>query len=111
MRDLLADDPGSGGEADAQQAFIDNAAKQYVEVEVRYSGYLKREREGIARIASHEDTAIPADFNYDELQGLLKATREFLNRVRPATIGPGQPRAGGDAGGHREPARRGETRA
>jgi tRNA uridine 5-carboxymethylaminomethyl modification enzyme len=60
---------------------------QQVEVQAKYSGYLKRQREEIDRAQRNEDLVLPADLNYAEVGGLSNEVRQRLRDVRPATLG------------------------
>jgi tRNA uridine 5-carboxymethylaminomethyl modification enzyme len=58
-----------------------------LEIEVRYSGYLDRQREDIERRRRHEGLAIPDAFDYGRVRGLSSEVREKLERARPDTVG------------------------
>lgn len=58
-----------------------------VEVQAKYAGYLERQREEIERQRRHENTNIPASFNYDKVRGLSAEVLLKLKRSLPATIG------------------------
>jgi tRNA uridine 5-carboxymethylaminomethyl modification enzyme len=58
-----------------------------VEIELKYSGYLDRQANEVARIRRHEEQTLPNDFNYDDLRGLRTEARQVLTRFRPSTIG------------------------
>jgi tRNA uridine 5-carboxymethylaminomethyl modification enzyme len=58
-----------------------------VEVQAKYSGYLKRQREEIDRAQRNEDMVLPADLNYADVGGLSNEVRQRLRDVRPATLG------------------------
>ncbi|MEO8778543.1 MAG: tRNA uridine-5-carboxymethylaminomethyl(34) synthesis enzyme MnmG [Rhodanobacter sp.] len=64
----------------------DDVAAQ-VEVQVKYAGYLERQREEIERQRRHEHTAIPASFDYDRVRGLSTEVLLKLKRTQPATLG------------------------
>jgi tRNA uridine 5-carboxymethylaminomethyl modification enzyme len=64
----------------------DDVAAQ-VEVQVKYAGYLERQREEIERQRRHEHTAIPASFDYDNVRGLSAEVLLKLKRAMPATLG------------------------
>ncbi|MEP6897664.1 MAG: FAD-dependent oxidoreductase, partial [Rhodanobacter sp.] len=64
----------------------DEVAAQ-VEVQVKYAGYLERQREEIERQRRHEHTGIPANFDYDKVRGLSAEVLLKLKRTLPATIG------------------------
>jgi len=58
-----------------------------VEIELKYEGYLMRERESAARLAELSDFLLPADLPYLELVTLSTEARQKLDRVRPTTLG------------------------
>ncbi len=58
-----------------------------IEVQAKYAGYLRRQREEIARQHRHEHTAIPSNFDYDTVRGLSNEVRAKLKRTLPATLG------------------------
>ncbi len=68
-------------------AVDDPAVAEQVEIETKYSGYLARQREEIARRQRNEDTAIDGHFDYAGVRGLSAEARQKLERVRPQTIG------------------------
>jgi tRNA uridine 5-carboxymethylaminomethyl modification enzyme len=71
-------------------AVDDAAVAEQVEIGAKYSGYLERQREDIARRQRHEGTAIPTAFDYAVVRGLSAETRQKLERVRPETDGQAQ---------------------
>ena len=78
--DLMNVDGFGPGVSDPQVA-------EQVEVQVRYAGYVDRQREEIERQRRHEATAIPADFDYASVTGLSAEVRQKLQKTRPETIG------------------------
>ena len=58
-----------------------------IEIQVKYSGYIKRQLQQIGRFKKLEARAIPATFPYDRIVGFSQEVREKLKRVRPASIG------------------------
>jgi tRNA uridine 5-carboxymethylaminomethyl modification enzyme len=71
-------------------AVPDAKVAEQVEIETKYSGYLARQREDIARQQRHETTSIPEIFAYALVDGLSAEVRQKLERVRPQTIGQAQ---------------------
>jgi tRNA uridine 5-carboxymethylaminomethyl modification enzyme len=71
-------------------AVDDPAVAEQVEIDAKYSGYLERQREEIARQQRHEATRIPEDFDYAQVRGLSAEVLQKLQRVRPQTIGQAQ---------------------
>jgi tRNA uridine 5-carboxymethylaminomethyl modification enzyme len=58
-----------------------------VESEVKYAGYIHRERAAVARSTREEHRRIPDGFDYDGLPGLTREAMERLSQVRPETLG------------------------
>ncbi|HUF61869.1 MAG TPA: tRNA uridine-5-carboxymethylaminomethyl(34) synthesis enzyme MnmG [Verrucomicrobiales bacterium] len=57
------------------------------ETELKYEGYLKRQKDLVTRTARMEGKTIPAGFDYGAVPGLKTEARYRLNQVRPATLG------------------------
>jgi tRNA uridine 5-carboxymethylaminomethyl modification enzyme len=57
-----------------------------VEVAVKYAGYLERQHDEIERNRRHDDSPIPATFDFDSVRGLSAEVLAKLNAVRPQTI-------------------------
>jgi tRNA uridine 5-carboxymethylaminomethyl modification enzyme len=68
----------------------DPAVAEQVEIEAKYSGYLERQREEIARAQRHEGMTIPDGFDYAAVRGLSAEVRQKFERVRPQTVGQAQ---------------------
>jgi tRNA uridine 5-carboxymethylaminomethyl modification enzyme len=68
----------------------DPKVAEQVEIGVKYSGYLDRQREEIARQQRHEGTPIPQAFDYASVRGLSAEVQQKLQRVRPQTVGQAQ---------------------
>ncbi len=58
-----------------------------VEVELRYEGYVRRERERAERLQEQEAFALGAELPYAGFLSLRKEAREKLLRIRPSTLG------------------------
>ncbi len=58
-----------------------------VEIEIKYSGYIKKQQETIERTKKLEDKILPQDTNYKEITGLRLEAREKLSKIRPLNIG------------------------
>jgi tRNA uridine 5-carboxymethylaminomethyl modification enzyme len=57
------------------------------EVELKYAGYLEREREAAERLAELDGFRLPAAITYGDLATVSFEAREKLSATRPATIG------------------------
>jgi tRNA uridine 5-carboxymethylaminomethyl modification enzyme len=58
-----------------------------VEVQAKYSGYLKRQTDEIDRQQHNEELRLPLDIDYAEVGGLSNEARQRLSDLRPATLG------------------------
>ena len=58
-----------------------------VETEIKYEGYLRRQRAEVERGRREERRPIPIDFRFEAVPGLSREIVERLTQVRPATLG------------------------
>ena len=56
------------------------------EIEIKYSGYIERERAVAEKLHRLENIAIPASFDYSQMQSLTIEARQKLEKIRPTTI-------------------------
>lgn len=61
-----------------------------VEIEVKYSGYIKRQLELISQAKRLEEMVLPKDINYSCIKGLSNEEKEKLTRILPRTLGQAQ---------------------
>jgi tRNA uridine 5-carboxymethylaminomethyl modification enzyme len=61
-----------------------------IETDLKYEGYLKRQRSEIERARKYERTGIPADFRFEGLPGLSREMVQRLAEIRPVTLGQAQ---------------------
>jgi len=73
--------------SDLPAGVSDKAVAEQVEIQAKYSGYIDRQRNEIARHKRNEETKLPDDINYDQVKGLSLEVAEKLKRTRPASIG------------------------
>jgi tRNA uridine 5-carboxymethylaminomethyl modification enzyme len=71
-------------------AVEDPQVAEQVQTAAKYSGYLDRQNEEIERQRRHEETRIPAAFDYATVRGLSAEVMQKLARSRPQTIGQAQ---------------------
>ncbi|MBR5176085.1 MAG: tRNA uridine-5-carboxymethylaminomethyl(34) synthesis enzyme MnmG [Bacteroidales bacterium] len=57
-----------------------------VEIEIKYKGYIERERAVAEKISRLEDLKIPEGFDFDSISGLSIECRQKFNRYQPRTI-------------------------
>ena len=58
-----------------------------VEADVKYAGYVQRQKDDVERLRREETTPIPPDLDLGALSGLRREAREKLVALRPATLG------------------------
>jgi tRNA uridine 5-carboxymethylaminomethyl modification enzyme len=58
-----------------------------VEINIKYSGYIRRQEEGVARLRHLEEVHIPQSLDYTNVPSLSAEVREKLITVRPASLG------------------------
>ena len=71
----------------AGPAVADPVVADQVEVQVKYAGYIDRQRDEIARARRNEETKLPEDFDYDKVSGLSAEVRQKLISHQPQTLG------------------------
>ncbi len=60
---------------------------EQVEIEVKYSGYIEREKAAADKLQRLEAIHIPADFDFMKITSITIEARQKLSRIRPTTIG------------------------
>jgi tRNA uridine 5-carboxymethylaminomethyl modification enzyme len=83
--DALAVAVGGVPVEDADETVLAEALVS-AEMELKYEGYLARERERADATRRQADFALPADLAYPELLSLSYEARQKLDRIRPATL-------------------------
>ena len=71
----------------AGPAIADEQTAGQVEVQVKYRGYIERQRDEILRQESFETTRLPEGIDYRQVHGLSIEAQQKLNQQRPETIG------------------------
>lgn len=79
LRELL-----SAATTEIPEAVLD--AWMSVEIEIKYAGYLDRERQAAKRLSEMADFRLPRDLPYLELHSLSTEARHKLDRIRPESL-------------------------
>ncbi len=66
---------------------IDPLVIEAIEIDAKYSGYIRKANEQARKMMEAENIKIPGDFNYDNINNLASEAKEKLKKVRPLTIG------------------------
>lgn len=65
---------------------IDKEIIEQTEIEVKYAGYIEKEKNNADKLNRLEDIRIPENFNYDKLTSISFESREKLKKIRPTTL-------------------------
>ncbi len=65
---------------------LDRDVLEQAEIQVKYAGYIAKEKENADKLQRLEHIAIPEDFDYNRLKSLSFEAREKLHEIRPVTI-------------------------
>jgi tRNA uridine 5-carboxymethylaminomethyl modification enzyme len=60
---------------------------EQIEIAAKYSGYIERQKDEVARAAAYEHLKLPADLDYMQVAALSIEVRQKLNKHRPETLG------------------------
>jgi len=60
---------------------------EQMEILAKYAGYIDRQTDEIEKLRAAETTALPADFDYEQVKGLSNEVKQKLGTVRPDTLG------------------------
>ena len=63
------------------------AETEGAEIDIKYSGYIKRQQVQIDQMAKHTRRRLPQDLDYLTVETLRMEAREKLNQVKPLTVG------------------------
>jgi tRNA uridine 5-carboxymethylaminomethyl modification enzyme len=62
------------------------AVAEQIEIEAKYSGYIDRQQEEIDRLRVYENTLIPKDFDFTQVEGLSNEVKQKLSTAQPDTL-------------------------
>jgi len=65
----------------------DPASAEQVEIQIKYAGYVQRQKEDVAKLSTQEAQPIPDDLDYDGIKSLSIEVRQRLKAARPQTVG------------------------
>lgn len=65
---------------------LDDEVIQQAEIQVKYAGYIEKEKNNADKLNRLEGLKIPASFDYSELKSLSFEAREKLSKIRPTTV-------------------------
>ena len=65
---------------------LDQEVVEQAEIQVKYSGYIEKEKNNADKLTRLEDMIIPDNFNFDIIQSISIEAKQKLNKIRPRTI-------------------------
>ena len=74
-------------EIDTDRPNLPDAVFESVEIEMKYEGYIKRQKADIAEMRRLEERRLPVKVNYKEIIGLRTEAQEKLQKVMPTSVG------------------------
>jgi len=66
---------------------VDSASTEWADIELKYGGYLARERTAAGRLAQMDGFVLPEHLEYRSMATLSFEARQKLDAVRPASLG------------------------
>ena len=65
---------------------LDNEVIEQTEIQVKYAGYIEKEKNNADKLNRLENLKIPADFDYSKLKSMSIEARQKLDKIKPITI-------------------------
>lgn len=66
---------------------LDSETATEVDLQVKYAGYVRKERQSVAKAQRLEDASLPEALDYSSLKGIRLEARQNLTRIQPRTVG------------------------
>lgn len=70
----------------AQENEIDEEILEQVEIQVKYAGYIEKEKQNADKLHRLENVRIPDNFDYNQLKSMSYEAREKLGKIQPRTV-------------------------
>ncbi len=69
-----------------EQNDLDQEILEQAEIQVKYSGYIEKERNNADKLTRLEDVKIPENFDYNKIKSMSIEAKQKLSHIRPITI-------------------------
>ena len=69
-----------------QENDLDKEIIEQAEIQVKYSGYIEKERNNAEKLTRLEDIKIPENFDYYKIKSMSIEAKQKLSAIRPVTI-------------------------
>ena len=70
----------------AESNNLDREILEQAEIQVKYSGYIDKERNNAEKLTRLENFKIPVDFDYEQIKSMSIEAKQKLSKIRPVTI-------------------------
>ena len=74
-------------EIDPERPSLSDRVREQVNIEVKYAGYIERQKHQVEQFKKLEKKMIPEDIDYDDVKSLRLEARQKLKEFRPSSIG------------------------
>lgn len=64
----------------------DNEVREQAEINIKYKGYIEKEKENVAKLNRLETIRIPDDFDYTKISSLSTEAKQKMTKIQPKTI-------------------------
>jgi len=72
---------------DPERPVVDREVAEQINIQIKYEGYIVRQKSQVEHFLKLEHKRIPKDINYDEVKNLRKEARQKLEAIRPESMG------------------------
>ena len=72
---------------DPERPELPESVTEEVEIQIKYAGYLERQKKQVEEFKQEESRLLPADMDYEAIAGLRLEARQKLSEIRPVSIG------------------------
>ncbi len=66
--------------------YLNEEMLEQTEIQVKYSGYIQKEKNNADKLNRLEDVKIPSDFDYSKIKSMSFEAREKLNKIQPTSV-------------------------
>lgn len=74
-------------EIDKERIELPEDVKEEVEIEIKYTGYIKLQKQQVEKFKKLERKLLPQDIDYSTIKGLRLEARQKLNKIKPNSVG------------------------
>lgn len=74
-------------EIDKKRPDLPFDVREQVNIEIKYEGYIKRQRQQVAQFKKLEGRHLPENFDYSQVKSLRQEAVQKLNQIQPSTVG------------------------